>query len=379
MTTLDLGSVNLSLTADLLCYSTLPERFTDGLKMSFIKSRAVLISQLGDPTKVLKLVTQKVPLNLGTTDVLVKWLASPINPLDINRIQGVYPGSQSDVVGGSEALGVVEKSGSEAKLKPNDLVIPISLGGQLWSEYDVIDESSLYKVRPDIDLLSGAVLLVNPPTAYVMLKHFVKLQPGDYIIQNSANSGVGRAVIEIAHAWGYKSINLIRDRPEVDKLKNELRQLGADFVYTEDEFKKIGSSIAKEYDIKLAFNGVGGRSALMISSSLAFGGTIVTYGGMSKKASEISTSSFVFRNIKACGVAVGNWMMMDENKAEVSQMLEELQQLIVEGKLHPPPVELHELNDFGEAISRTVDGKHCKQVLLIHPDHKNYKQRPSKL
>ena len=120
--------------------------------------------------------------------------------------------------------------------------------------------------------------MINPPTAYAMLKDFVPLQPGDYVIQNSANSGVGRAVIEIAHAYGYKTINLVRDRPEIATLKNELKSLGADLVFTEEEFQKEGRKIANEYDIKLALNGVGGKSALMISSALAPKGTMVTYG-----------------------------------------------------------------------------------------------------
>jgi trans-2-enoyl-CoA reductase len=38
---------------------------------------------------------------------------------------------------------------------------------------------------------------VNPPTAYRMLKDFVKLNPGDTVIQNGANSAVGRNVIQV--------------------------------------------------------------------------------------------------------------------------------------------------------------------------------------
>jgi trans-2-enoyl-CoA reductase len=152
------------------------------------------------------------------------------------------------------------------------------MGGDLWSEYDVVEEENLIKIRSDIDLISAATLLINPPTAYVMLKHFVELNPGDFIIQNSANSGVGRAVIELANAWGYKSINLIRDRPNIDELKEELKNIGANFVFTEEEFRKENRKISSEYDIKLALNGVGGRSALSISAVLAPGGTIVTYG-----------------------------------------------------------------------------------------------------
>lgn len=36
--------------------------------------------------------------------------------------------------------------------------------------------------------------------------------PGSTVIQNGANSGVGRAVIQLAAAWGIQTINIVRDR-----------------------------------------------------------------------------------------------------------------------------------------------------------------------
>jgi trans-2-enoyl-CoA reductase len=167
--------------------------------MSTLISRALTITKLGDPRKVLELQKTHVSTKLADKEVLIKWLASPINPLDINKIEGAYPGSESPKIGGSEAVGVVEKAGSSSIFQQGDSVIPIGMGGDLWSEYDVVEEENLIKIRSDIDLISAATLLINPPTAYVMLKHFVELNPGDFIIQNSANSGVGRAVIELAN------------------------------------------------------------------------------------------------------------------------------------------------------------------------------------
>ena len=45
----------------------------------------------------------------------------------------------------------------------------------------------------------------NPGTAFRMLKDFVDLQEGDMVIQNGANSAVGRAVIEIAKVLKLKT------------------------------------------------------------------------------------------------------------------------------------------------------------------------------
>ena len=45
-----------------------------------------------------------------------------------------------------------------------------------------------------------------------MLKDFARLEEGDYVLQNGANSQVGLAVIQLAKAWGLKTINFVRDR-----------------------------------------------------------------------------------------------------------------------------------------------------------------------
>ena len=103
-----------------------------------------------------------------------------------------------------------------------------------WTTHFVESESNLVKVRNDISVLSASTLRTNPGTAYRMLKDFVPLNSDDdYIIQNGANSAVGRAVIEIAKAMDIKTINIIRDREDVDALKTELQEMGADIVWTE--------------------------------------------------------------------------------------------------------------------------------------------------
>ena len=103
-----------------------------------------------------------------------------------------------------------------------------------WTTHFVEFESNLVKVRNDISVLSASTLRTNPGTAYRMLKDFVPLNSDDdYIIQNGANSAVGRAVIEIAKAMDIKTINIIRDREDVDALKTELQEMGADIVWTE--------------------------------------------------------------------------------------------------------------------------------------------------
>lgn len=89
---------------------------------------------------------------------------------------------------------------------------------------------------------------------------------GDYVIQNGANSAVGQFVIQIAHAWGLKTINVVRDRPNLDELKEYLTSLGATHILTEEELSKRETrSKLKGWlgdrKLRLALNCVGGKNA----------------------------------------------------------------------------------------------------------------------
>lgn len=103
------------------------------------------------------------------------------------------------------------------------------------------------------------------------------------IIQNGANSAVGQYVIQLCASWDMKTVNIIRDRPNVNQLKQYLMDLGADYVLTEKELRTTDIFKSKEVDKpKLALNCVGGEIATEMLRHLDKGGYLVTYGGMSR-------------------------------------------------------------------------------------------------
>lgn len=80
-------------------------------------------------------------------------------------------------------------------------------------------------------------MTVNPCTAYRMLRDFVNLSRGHTVIQNGANSAAGQNVIQLCRAWGINSVNVIRNRKNIDELKTFLLDLGATHVLTEEELR----------------------------------------------------------------------------------------------------------------------------------------------
>lgn len=74
-----------------------------------LMSKQLVYSEFGDPINVVKIRESEVP-HLGSQDVLVRMLAAPINPADINTIQGKYPVKlQLPCIPGNEGVGVIEK------------------------------------------------------------------------------------------------------------------------------------------------------------------------------------------------------------------------------------------------------------------------------
>ena len=91
--------------------------------------------------------------------------------------------------------------------------------------------TQLVKIPAGIDQRQACQLAVNPPTALLLLTHFLKLEPGSWIAQNAANSAVGQALIQIAHAKGIKTINFVRRT----SLIPQLEALEADAVFLDEK------------------------------------------------------------------------------------------------------------------------------------------------
>ncbi|XP_019720880.1 enoyl-[acyl-carrier-protein] reductase, mitochondrial [Hippocampus comes] len=331
------------------------------------RCQALVYANHGDPSRVIQL--KNVDLRpVGPKDVLVKILAAPINPSDINMIQGTYAIlPELPAVGGNEGVAqVVEAGGRVASLQIGDWVIPRDAGSGTWRTAAVFDEDDVIAVPRDIPLLAAATLGVNPCTALRMLADFEHLQPGDSLIQNAANSGVGQAVIQIAAARGIDTINVLRDRPQFARLSDRLKALGASHVIKEDalrrpDLEELFKTCPKP---KLALNAVGGKSATELLRHLQVGGTMVTYGGMSKQPVAVPTSALIFKDVKVRGFWVTRWKRQHSNGA-VRATLAELCALLRQGKLSAPACAEVPLSDYRRALDAAAQPFAAAKQILI--------------
>ncbi|KJZ75952.1 hypothetical protein HIM_04776 [Hirsutella minnesotensis 3608] len=270
----------------------------------YTQAKALVYSRHGEPADALKLHTHSISPSIPSSSVLVRTLAAPINPADINTVQGTYGAKQplTSLIGTAEPS-AVPGTGRPRQRQP---VLRAGLG-----------------MRP-LDVGSG-----------------------QWFIQNGANSGVGRAAIQFGRLWGLRSINVVRDREttaETDALKRELVALGANVVVTESQFlsrewrdRLADITRGGREQVGLGLNCVGGKSATALARSLGDGAAMVSYGGMARQPVALPVGLLIFNDIRFVGFWLSRWNQQDPTGRR--HMVDDILSLIRDGKFKDVPVE----------------------------------------
>jgi trans-2-enoyl-CoA reductase len=342
-----------------------------------------------------RLHTHSISPSLPSSSLLLRTLATPINPADINQIQGVYPSrppftsllgtSSPSAVGGNEGCFEVVSTGSGIKsVSKGDWVIMKATCFGTWRTHALASEDNILKIenKDSLTPIQVGTVSVNPCTAYRMLKDFERMEEGDWWVQNGANSGVGRAAIQLGKSWGLKSINVIRDRPDAaatEAMKNELLELGATKVVTESELMAKGfSEQVKEWtdggreQVKVGLNCVGGKPTSALVKLLSNSGHLVTYGGMSKQPLQLPTGLLIFKDVKFSGFWVSRWS--DQHPEEKKRTVDEILEMTRKGSFKDVPVQEMKW-DWGteeaklkEAVQGTLEGFRAGKGVFVYGD-----------
>lgn len=313
----------------------------------------VQINAFGKPWEVVETVSLPDPGAPGAGEIVVDMEFSPINPSDLVLMRGLYgvkPQLPAPV--GYEGVARVSKIGSGVTgLKEGDRVV-FPRGTTTWLTRSKIKAEGLFALPATADPQQLSMLMVNPPTAYLMLTEYVALKKGDWVIQSAGNSAVGRAVIAIAKKMGIHTVSVVR-RPE---LIEELKKLGADVVLVEgpDLAKRVREATDKA-KIMLALDSVGGPGLMPLNDCLANGGTLVAYGVMSGGPGPFFTAPNIFRDLTLKGFWLLNWF----NKNSPERALEVQKQVaswIADGTIYTPVEATYPLSESKAAISHAAKG-----------------------
>lgn len=374
----------------------------------YTQVKALVFSKLGEPADVLSVHTHSISPALPPNAALLRTLAAPINPADINTVQGTYgakptfssligTAEPSSVPGSEACFEVVSVGPGVTTLKPGDWALPAAPGLGTWRTHALVEDADASLVGISKEKLEGltpaaaATSTVNPCTAWRMLRDYVdlvelsvKAGQGAWFIQNGANSGVGRAAIQLGKLWGLRSINVVRarDTPEATAaLRQELTDLGATIVITEEELQERGFSSGrlrnelmadKESPLLLALNCVGGRPALGLAKCLSDGGRMVTYGAMAKQPLTIPAGMLIFRDLAFHGFWFSRWGKVDPAARRTT--VEAVLDLMRTGKFLPGPAEEipwtweTKTETLQKAVAGTLEGYRSGKGIFVFKD-----------
>ena len=321
---------------------------------------AVVYERHGNPAEVLQVETQPWPV-AAPDEVVVEMRAAPINPADLNAIEGKYPlRPQLPATPGFEGAGVVVDLGREVKdlAAGATVILPHDIG--TWREAVAVKASELVAVPPEIDARQAATLKINPMTAWRLLHDYVDLKRDDWLIQNAANSAAGRAVIQIAHELGYKTVNVVRRKELIEELRTE----GGDVVLVDGEsLREEVKNAVSGAPIRLGLNAVGGDSALALANTLAPGSTMVTYGAMSLQPLKIPNGLLIFKDLRFRGIWINRWY----DGATMAQRMETFRPLFdmaKRGLMRTKVEKAYPLSEAKAAVQHAAQGKRDGKIIF---------------
>jgi len=314
----------------------------------------------GNPADVLHVESRPWPTP-AAGEAVVKMRTVPINPADLNQIEGKYPiRAELPATPGFEGAGIVgEVAPDVTNVAVAELVIlPHNIG--TWRDAVAVKADELVVVPAGIAPAHAAMLKINPMTAWRLLHDYVDLARGDWLIQNAANSAAGRAVIQIARELGYRTVNVVRRVELID----ELRADGGDVVFLDGENLRYEVKDATSgAPIRLGLNAVGGESALHLANCLTPESTLVTYGAMSLQPLKIPNGLLIFKDLRFRGIWINKWY----DNATSAQRMEAFQSLFdmaSRGLLKTKVEKAYPLAEAKAAVAHAAQGKRSGKIIF---------------
>lgn len=327
--------------------------------------KAILFDKIGSPADVLRL--QEIPIpEIGDDQVLIRMVASSVNPGDFLFIENLYPEPKKPVfpgqIAGNHGAGVVVKAAPNGALEVGTFVAFSYYNS--WAEYAAVPAEWLIPLPPRTPI-EVAAQFVNPITAWDLLNESA-VQPGGWLALTAGNSAISTMVLNFAKAKKIKVIAIVRTQLE----QVDLRRWGAAEVI---ELSKLATGlreriaeITEQNGVNAVIDCVGGPFAGDLVRSLAIGGQFVIYGGYSPETFPLHNFDLLMK-----GSAIKSYVyryFFNPPPADDRKLLHEIAGICAQPEFNLRIGGVHALADFKVAIDETLNHPESGKRLLKMSD-----------
>ena len=322
--------------------------------------KQVLLEKYGRPEEGVRCAEVPDVGAPGAGEVVFDVLLFPINPADMSLCRGTYRlRPPLPATPGAECIGRIAAVGAGVgHVKPGDLVI--NLQRENWAQRRRVKGEDVIAVPPGIDLQQAAMLRINPPTALLLLTDLVSLKAGDWIMQNVANSAVGRLLIRLARDRGVKTLNVVRR----ESLFAELTALGADACVVDGPgLAEQARALTGGSPIRLGIDAVAGQATARMAACLAENGVVVNYGSMSGEDPMMPRYVLSNMGVTLAGFTLGRGLAR-RSQAEVRAIYADLGGQVVKGALSAPVEKVYPIEEIRAAVAHAQRGERSGKILV---------------
>ncbi|SIT47659.1 putative NADPH:quinone reductase [Paraburkholderia piptadeniae] len=334
--------------------------------------KALIFERNGEPSEVVHWCELPEPTP-GPAEVRVRMLLAPVHPSDLHVIRGRFARQRQPELPaspGSEGVGIIDAVGSDvSSTRVGERVVLLDVPGT-WREQVIGPADRAIPVPAAISDEDAAQALINPMTAWAMTMCEHQLERGDWLVQSAAGSTVGRLVLQIAKAQGFRTINLVRREEQVA----EIQALGGEVVLcTADEsWREQLTTATGGNGIVSAIDCVAGRTGATLARQLAPNGRLLVYGALSSHRQTdpaafempVFAPALVYSAAEVRGWFIFSWLAR-KGVSESSRTLRSLLDRMAEGTLKPPAARRYSVDRALEAFTAAERAAHDAKPLLV--------------
>ncbi|MFM0341575.1 zinc-dependent alcohol dehydrogenase family protein [Paraburkholderia fungorum] len=333
--------------------------------------KALIIERNGEPSEVVHWRDLPEPTP-GPGEVRVRMLLAPVHPSDLHVIRGRFARQRQPELPaspGQDGVGIIDAVGSDVpRARVGERVVLLDVPGT-WREQVISPAARAIPVPAAISDEDAAQALINPMTAWAMTMSEHQLGRGDWLVQSAAGSTVGRLVLQIAKAEGFRTINLVRREEQVA----EIQDLGGDVVLcTADESwpERLNEATGGN-GIVSAIDCVAGRTGATLARQLAPNGRLLVYGALSSHRQTdpaafempIFAPALIYSSAEVRGWLIFSWLArkgVSEGSAALCGLLDRM----AAGSLKPPAARRYHVDRALEAFAAAERAAHDAKPLL---------------
>lgn len=346
---------------------------------------AILERADGDPSSV---VVRDVPRpRPARGQVLVAMQAAPVNPSDLNYLDGAYAAYLADtswnLVGrplafdpagarlhpsppfvlGGEGTGRVVEAG--ASLLARRLVGKrVALTGSpvgLYQEFAVVDAMRAVVLPESLDEGAAATLFVNPLTALALVEHVLRPKKGHHVLVTAAGGALAAMVRRLCEARGASTIDVVRSEAG----RARLAQAGARHVFVAGpDLPRRVAELTRGEGAMGAIDCVGGDTADLAMRCLGRYGTLVVYGTLGREPMPLESRALMMRGGRIVGFFLPHFLDR-RNPLELLRLVRRARAMAEAGETRVTVRSTYAIEDVRAALADARAGGDGKVLLRL--------------